>query len=305
MSSYLITGASRGIGFEFVRQLSENPNNVVVGLVRDKATTDKKVLSELNRPNIHIVQADLIDYDSLKKSVDVVAPIVNGSLDYVIANAAYISQFSAYDTIGVLGEKDPKQLEADLLESFKVNVIGNIHLFNVYIPLILKGREKKVITISSGFGDIDLTRDYKLGLSAPYAISKTAMNIAAVKFHAQYADQGVLFLNICPGVVDTNAPPGNRGTDKGCDGARGDVHAILAAVQRTGASCGSPLVEPNFSSSTVRVYELSPWESDWVDSHGREWTWDPEDPYIPEGVQYGPLPDSDPENDESSSGRDI
>lgn len=49
-----------------MRQLSENPNNVVVGLVRDKATTDKKVLSELNRPNIHIVQADLIDYDSLK-----------------------------------------------------------------------------------------------------------------------------------------------------------------------------------------------------------------------------------------------
>lgn len=54
--------------FEFLRQLSENPDNVVVGLVRDKAGTDKKVLEELNRPNIHIVQADLIDYDSLKVS---------------------------------------------------------------------------------------------------------------------------------------------------------------------------------------------------------------------------------------------
>ncbi|KAI0441039.1 NAD(P)-binding protein [Xylaria telfairii] len=210
MSSYLITGASRGIGFEFVRQLSEDPKNVVVGLVRDKATTDKKILSELNRPNIHVVQADLTDYDSLKKSVDVVAPIVNGSLDYVIANAAYISHFSAYDPIGVLGERDPKQLEADMLECFKVNVIGNVHLFTVYMPLILKGREKKAITISSGLGDIDLTREYKLGLGAPYAISKTAMNQTAAKFHAQYADQGVLFLNICPGVVDTGAPQGTE-----------------------------------------------------------------------------------------------
>ncbi|KAJ2977269.1 hypothetical protein NUW58_g7865 [Xylaria curta] len=94
MPSYLITGVSRGIGFELLRQVSEDPNNVVVGLVRDKATTDKKVLAELNRPNIHIVQADLADYDSLKKSVDVVAPIINGSLDYIIANAGLISKWS-------------------------------------------------------------------------------------------------------------------------------------------------------------------------------------------------------------------
>ncbi|KAI0466380.1 NAD(P)-binding protein [Xylaria cf. heliscus] len=203
MSSYLITGASRGIGFEFLRQLSENPENVVVGLVRDKATTDKKVLAELNRPNIHIVQADLTDYDSLKKSVDVVAPIVNGSLEHIIANAGYISKFSQYDAIGTLGQRDPKELEADMLECFKVNVIGNVHLFSVYMPLILKGRAKKIITLSSGMADIGLAREHKLILSAPYSISKTAMNAATAKFHAQYADQGVLFLNICPGAVDT------------------------------------------------------------------------------------------------------
>ncbi|KAI1196832.1 NAD(P)-binding protein [Nemania serpens] len=203
MSSYLITGASRGIGFEFLRQLSEDPKNIVVGLVRDKASTDKKVLAEINRPNIHIVQADLINYDSLKASLDVVAPIVNGSLDYVIANAALISQWSAYDPIGALGQREPKKLEADLLESFNVNVIGNIHLFNIYLPLVLKGRAKKIITISSGMADLALIRDFKASLAAPYSISKAAMNAASAKFHAEYAEQGVLFLNICPGTVDT------------------------------------------------------------------------------------------------------
>ncbi|KAI1112718.1 NAD(P)-binding protein [Nemania sp. NC0429] len=203
MSSYLVTGASRGIGFEFLRKLSEDPNNVVVGLVRDKASTDKKVLAEINRPNIHIVQADLVDYDSLKASFDVVAPIVNGSLDYIIANAALISQFSSYDPIGTLGQKDPKGLEADFLESFKVNVIGNVHLFNIYLPLILKGRAKKVMTISSGMADLGLIRDYKVALAAPYSVSKAGINTAVGKFHAQYADQGVLFFSICPGVVST------------------------------------------------------------------------------------------------------
>ncbi|KAF2971501.1 hypothetical protein GQX73_g2134 [Xylaria multiplex] len=202
MPSYLITGVSRGIGFGFPRQISEDPNNVVVGL-RDKTATDKKVLVELNRPNIHIVQADLTDYESLKKSVDIVAPIINGSLDHIIANAGYISKWSQYSGIGVLGEMDPKRLEEDMLECFKINVIGNIHLFNIYMPLILEGHAKKVITLSSGHADNELARGFKLLLSAPYAVSKAAMNAAAVKFHAQYADQGVLFLNICPGFVDT------------------------------------------------------------------------------------------------------
>ncbi|KAI0200563.1 NAD(P)-binding protein [Astrocystis sublimbata] len=203
MSSYLVTGTSRGIGFELVRQLSEDTNNVVIGLVRDKAATDKKVAAEIGRrPNLHIVQADLTDYDSLKASMDIVAPIVNGALDHIIANAGYIPGWSGYHAIGDLG-KDPKKLEAEMLDTYKTNVIGNIHLFNVYMPLVLEGRAKKVIAISSGMADMELSREYKLVLGTPYTLSKVAMNAATVKFHAEYADQGVLFLNICPGVVDT------------------------------------------------------------------------------------------------------
>lgn len=90
-----------------------------------------------------------------------------------------------------------------MLQSFKINVIGNVHLFNLYLPLILRGSTKKIIALSTGMADIDLQRDYKLATSAPYSISKTALNMAVAKFHAQYADQGVLFLALCPGLVDT------------------------------------------------------------------------------------------------------
>jgi hypothetical protein len=85
MSTYLVTGVARGLGvcscpvkipatessanttqFEFIRQLSEDPANTIFGLVRNKEQADKKVAAEINRKNIHIIEADVTDYDALK-----------------------------------------------------------------------------------------------------------------------------------------------------------------------------------------------------------------------------------------------
>lgn len=90
------------------------------------------------------------------------------------------------------------------MDHFKVNTIGAIHLFNLFLPLILKGNAKKVIAISSCMGDLDYAREIELYQSGPYSLSKTALNMAMVKFSAQYREQGVLFMNICPGVVATD-----------------------------------------------------------------------------------------------------
>ena len=97
----------------------------------------------------------------------------------------------------------PKELEQDLLDYFRINVIGNINLYNAYIPLILKGTAKKVITLSTGHADIDMVTKYKIEISGPYTISKAALNMTVAKYHAEYAEQGVLFMSICPGFVET------------------------------------------------------------------------------------------------------
>jgi hypothetical protein len=53
--------------FEILRQTSSDPKNTVIGLVRDKAYTDKKISEELSdRKNIHIFQADITSYEDLK-----------------------------------------------------------------------------------------------------------------------------------------------------------------------------------------------------------------------------------------------
>ncbi|KAK4244354.1 putative oxidoreductase [Corynascus novoguineensis] len=205
MPSYAITGVSKGIGFEFLRQYSNDPKNVVIGIVRDKAATLDRVSQDSdlkNRQNIHILQADLVDYDSLQAAVVDVAAITGGSLDCLIANAALVKSFGAYDPIGVLGEQ-PELVAKSLREQFEVNVIGNVHLFNLFVPLILKGQAKKVIFITSGIADPEFTRKYDVAVNSLYAAAKGAMNVLVAKYSAQYRKDGVLFLALCPGLVDT------------------------------------------------------------------------------------------------------
>jgi NAD(P)-dependent dehydrogenase (short-subunit alcohol dehydrogenase family) len=67
----------------------------------------------------------------------------------------------------------------------------------------LKGEAKKIIAISSGASDLDMTRKYDVFFHSPYAISKAALNSVVSKFSAQYRKDGVLFLAVCPGMADT------------------------------------------------------------------------------------------------------
>jgi NAD(P)-dependent dehydrogenase (short-subunit alcohol dehydrogenase family) len=76
----------------------------VIGLVRDKSTTEQKVAAELERrPNIHILHADLSDYASLKQAATDTAAIVGTrGVDYLVANGGLVSQWDAYEPIGKL-----------------------------------------------------------------------------------------------------------------------------------------------------------------------------------------------------------
>ncbi|KAI1385382.1 NAD(P)-binding protein [Hypoxylon trugodes] len=203
MPSYLVTGASRGLGFEFLRQLSAVPGAVVIGLARDKAATEKKVSAEIGRPNVHVVHGELTDYESLKKAAEDTAKITGGSLDYLIANGGIVSRYSAFKTLYDLAD-DPKALEEDLLTSYKINTIGQIHLFNLFLPLIKKGEAKKIVALSSGHADYDLIRDFGIVIAGPYTLSKTALNFAIAKYHGEFKNEGILFMSISPGVVETS-----------------------------------------------------------------------------------------------------
>ncbi|RYP20558.1 hypothetical protein DL765_002715 [Monosporascus sp. GIB2] len=192
MSTYVIAGASRGLGFEMLRQLSSNSKNTVIGLARDPSSAKEKVSAELSdRSNVHILAGDLTNYDSLKTAADETSAIAGGSLDYLIANAAIMTPVDEFSPIGEISPKDA----ADALnKTIGTNVIGNIYLINVFLPLILKGNTKKIITISSGMADIDFINQFDIQIAALYSASKAASNVITAKYSAQYKKQGVLFI---------------------------------------------------------------------------------------------------------------
>lgn len=71
-------------------------------------------------------------------------------------------------------------------------------------------------------------------VSGPYSLAKAATNVVVAKFHAEYAKDGVLFMSISPGFVDTGhldttkCKPGGRLTFNSC-------FACITAVELTWA----------------------------------------------------------------------
>ncbi|RMZ68685.1 short chain dehydrogenase [Pyrenophora seminiperda CCB06] len=199
-------GVSKGIGFEFMKQISSDAQNLVIGLVRDTQATEKKAVAEFGalRENIRLVQADLGSHASLKRAAETAAGIVgDAGVDVLVANAGLVSYFDGFKPIGDLAGK-PDELEKCASELFQINVVGNVHLFHAFLPLLLKSntQTKRVITLTSGVADLDLTNDFDLDIGALYAASKAAMNMVIAKFSVQYKYQGVLFMGISPGVVE-------------------------------------------------------------------------------------------------------
>ncbi|KAF2870607.1 hypothetical protein BDV95DRAFT_574221 [Massariosphaeria phaeospora] len=202
MPTYVITGVSKGLGWEFLNQLSSDSSNTVIGLVRNKPATEKRVAEELSgRTNITILHGDLVDYSSLEKAAADTAAITGGSIDYLIANAAQVTEYDAYRSIDSLAT-DPGELTKQFRSQMETNVLANIYLYHLFMPLILEGKIKKVVFISSGMGDLELTRNFNIDVTPVYSTTKAAMNMINAKFSARYKKEGVLFLSICPGMVD-------------------------------------------------------------------------------------------------------
>jgi hypothetical protein len=48
-----------------LKKFSEDPANTVIGLVRNVEAAKAKVAAEIDRPNVHIIHADINDYTTL------------------------------------------------------------------------------------------------------------------------------------------------------------------------------------------------------------------------------------------------
>lgn len=90
------------------------------------------------------------------------------------------------------------------MAAFRVNVVGVAFGTNAFLPLIRAGSTKKVITLGTGLAMADLTNQFELQQNPAYSISKAATNMLVAKYNAAYGkSEGILFLSLSPGFVDT------------------------------------------------------------------------------------------------------
>ena len=153
----LITGASRGIGYDTALALAKNPANTVIALSR-KEDRLMDLLKESATNNIQILPLDLTHFDEVYLS-SALSDIA--SIDVLINNA------------GLLINKPFTALtKADWKNIFEVNVFGVVNLINALLPKLKAATTAHILNISS-MGGVQGSSKFP-GLSA-YSASKAAL----------------------------------------------------------------------------------------------------------------------------------
>ncbi|KAK5109753.1 hypothetical protein LTR62_006593 [Meristemomyces frigidus] len=205
MPSWLVVGAARGIGFEFVKQLSATPTNKVVGIIRSQKTADEINALAKQNSNVHVIEADVFDVESLRGAVAKVEKFTDGKLDVLIYNAYSIGtpETMMLSPTQLTGKETA--LYAEINEAVKGNILGPMLAINACLPLIRKGSEKKIVYITSGAGDVDMTRISRLTGQIGYAASKAGGNVIIAKYAGELYEEGIKTLSLSPGWVETPA----------------------------------------------------------------------------------------------------
>ena len=85
---------SRGIGLQFVKQLTAEPHNIVIASCRNpEAAEDLNAVKDIAKGQLHIVKLNVTDEESIKAAAQAAESILGSQgLDYLLNNAAIVSK---------------------------------------------------------------------------------------------------------------------------------------------------------------------------------------------------------------------
>jgi NAD(P)-dependent dehydrogenase (short-subunit alcohol dehydrogenase family) len=183
MTTILITGANRGIGLEFVKQYAADAD--IIACCREPAKAD--TLRSI-KGKVRVMALEVSD----PASVAALARDLKGeAIDILINNA------------GVGGPREQKPNTLDMsawLDVFKVNSIAPVLVSYGLRDNLLKGHDKKLVTITSRLGSIAESA----GGMQPYRASKSAVNSLMYGLSKEWAGDGIAVGIYHPGWVQTD-----------------------------------------------------------------------------------------------------
>ncbi|KAM8750906.1 C-signal-like [Acanthopagrus schlegelii] len=210
--SVLVTGANRGLGLQIVDSLASggfSPGKIIATARQPSSAQKLQELAE-KHPNIHIITLDVVNQESVEKSVEEVERLVQEEGLNCLINNAGINVVADFHT--VTAEK--------MIENFHTNAVAPLMITKAYLPLLKRAASRggaggagkmgiqraAVINISSLLGSVELAwgegaNNFKW---YPYRTSKSALNMVSRCMAVDLEPDGILCMAIHPGWVRTD-----------------------------------------------------------------------------------------------------
>jgi len=185
----LITGASRGLGFEFARQYVDDGWRVFAACQDPKSASKLQRLAKDAGGKLAIVAMDVTDSKSVHAAA---AQLKDIAIDLVI-NCAGIT--------GVSGQKVGKVDYNSWVHVLDVNTMGPLRVVEGFTDQIARSERRLVVTLTSGMGSIG---DNTSGGSIAYRSSKAAVNMVMRSAAVDLAPQRITCVVVNPGWVKTD-----------------------------------------------------------------------------------------------------
>ncbi len=207
MATVLITGCSRGLGLEAVRQFLADGWKVFATCRDSKSCSELDVLKK-QYDMLEILDMDIAD----NTSIDRVASVIAGQpLDLLVQNAGVYGP-----TVVRLGTVTAESW----MDTLRVNTIAPLMLVQSMLSNLRLANDPTIVLLSSKMGSIT---DNNSGGGYIYRSSKTALNSVGKSLAEDLREDGIKVLMIHPGWVKT---------DMGGPNALIDAATSVASIRR-------------------------------------------------------------------------
>ncbi|MFC4019282.1 SDR family NAD(P)-dependent oxidoreductase [Micromonospora sp. GCM10011542] len=209
MTTTLITGANKGLGFETARRLIAAGHTVYIGS-RD-ADRGRRAAEELSARMILIDVTDDASVAAAAKTIE-----ADGGLDVLINNAGVEER---KPDGGVYG---PAEVTADMMrETFETNVFGVVRVTHAFLPLLQRSAAPVIVNLSSGLASMSRVTDpgtpTYMYPGVAYPASKAAVNMVTVQFAKAFPNMRINAVEPGFTATDLNLRTGVQTVEQGAE----------------------------------------------------------------------------------------
>ncbi|TWI05799.1 NAD(P)-dependent dehydrogenase (short-subunit alcohol dehydrogenase family) [Luteimonas cucumeris] len=208
----LVTGANRGLGLEFVRQLLARGDRVVATCRHPGKAAALNALTGEHPGRLHVLPLDVTDpkaHAELARELDLLDEDgARARLDLLVNNAGVLHSGERFGRVGA----------ANLEDSFRTNAMGPFLLTQALADRL--GDDARVANLSSELGSIAGVGRFG---TPSYNISKAALNMATALLAKALAERSIVVMALHPGWAQT---------DMGGDNANVPVVDAVAGLLR-------------------------------------------------------------------------